>query len=509
MSTQLANILKSFSKLSVGSLQQTLKHFNPKDEAIILSAEQPELTSMVKSVICTQTYSFMEDMEKFTEIFASGFGCPKADVLKKLEINGLYNSLEKLSQEDLTQVFKLLSLQETSEQDLPRQEMIGKIEEECFLQGVNKLLIKMCEGGSEVLKSYCKDLKMNYIENDDSKNAEEVMKSMFDLESDLVNDEDAQEEEEAAPAPSKKPAAKEKPAKKSAGAKKPAAPKKAPNKKPAAAKPAAAVESEVEESEEEAPAPATAKSKPPAKAKSKPPAAAASKSNGKTTAPAAAATTESTEVSGKRARKPVTKYEDEATSNGSTTTTTTSTTNSKAKAKPAATSNKRKAKEEDETDEEDDDEDEQSSSNGSGASGKLNSFGGYRDKDGKYISPPVSKIVKGVTKDQLHDFFNLEPLQEFCKMNDITYSSYKKSQLTKVIADFLETGERPLSKKEKLAKKAALKKQKTSKSSKSTNTKTSAAAAAAASSTTSTSPSTTTTPAAASTTTTTTTTAEP
>ncbi|GAM21370.1 hypothetical protein SAMD00019534_045450 [Acytostelium subglobosum LB1] len=429
-SQQLNIILKSFSDLSEKSLRQTVALFKPHDDvAEINKAERGELVSSMKSLICAETYSFMLDSALgFTDIFSKHFNVPNNKVLEQLTATGLAASLEKLSSDSLLAVFKLLSLESDDEptENLPRQEKMSRIEEECFLQGVNKLLSKLDQ---DVLKSYCKDLKLTFDGNDKAKNAEELMRVMFNL----TDDEPPEIPIAGPPLPAQGKTKKA-----------PAAPKKATTKK----------------------VPAVAKNKPAATTTTTRSAAAAAKqteidvdddeeivSSTTRTRRAAAATTttknnngngkKSGEATSKRVRLPVQKYEDET-------------------AAASAGGNKKRKQvdsdvEEDDNDDNNDEEEEDYGYNDKRAKSAstqstITSMGGYYDK-GRFVSPPISKIVQGVTALDLHNNYNLEPLQEFCKLNDIPCVSMKKQQLTRVIVAFLDYGVKPEPKKPKLTKK--------------------------------------------------------
>jgi len=67
---------------------------------------------------------------------------------------------------------------------------------------------------------------------------------------------------------------------------------------------------------------------------------------------------------------------------------------------------------------------------------------------GKYKCPPLSNIQKGVSRDDLHNLYNVTDLQQWCKENAV-YHMGKKSVLIKRILMFLETGEKPATPKKK------------------------------------------------------------
>lgn len=63
----------------------------------------------------------------------------------------------------------------------------------------------------------------------------------------------------------------------------------------------------------------------------------------------------------------------------------------------------------------------------------------------KYKAPPLSNIKKGITAEELHNFYNVTDLQEWCKQNNLDYSG-KKPVIIKRIIEYLRTGQRPLKK---------------------------------------------------------------
>jgi len=78
---------------------------------------------------------------------------------------------------------------------------------------------------------------------------------------------------------------------------------------------------------------------------------------------------------------------------------------------------------------------------------------------GKYKCPPLANIKRGVSRDDLHNLYNVTDLQKWCKENSI-YHMGKKSVLIKRIITFLDTGDKPVtpSKKKEKEKELRLKK---------------------------------------------------
>jgi len=75
----------------------------------------------------------------------------------------------------------------------------------------------------------------------------------------------------------------------------------------------------------------------------------------------------------------------------------------------------------------------------------------------KYIAPPLGNIKKGITKEDLHNLYNVTDLQEFCKKEGLDHNG-KKSLVIKRILNYLETGEKPAKKPGKKGKKGSKKK---------------------------------------------------
>eukprot|EP01133_Synstelium_polycarpum_P011900 gene11900-13866_t len=474
MTTQLSLILKSFNKLRVDTLKDTLSAFG---RDIPTNPKKPELISLMKSLICTQTYSFILEDVGFKDLFAKEFSVDTKDVLTNFESLGLTPGLERLSDESLNLIFERLLLNQGEEDGTTptRADKIARIEEEFLLQGVNKLLYKLTQ---PVLKLYCTDLKQPFTEGDINANADLLMKVMFDLEGDEEEEPSTPSPPPVAAPPAKKPAAKDA---------KPAKPAAAPKKK-AAAKPVAKT-------------PVS-----PKKGASKPAAADAKRANGKAVAKPAAA------ADGKRERKPVQKYDSAVEA---------------AKAKPSTPTKRKKVESEDEEESEEEySSDDQSSKKGrrstttaaaaapkkttttkKAATAKAtkkpkvdvdrptqdspNPFGGYYSDDGKYVSPSIDQITKGVTFDDLHNYFNLQPLQDFAKLHNIANVSQKKTLIIKNIVSFLNGEKVPVPK--SIRKKAKFAKMSASKAVKAEKEKAKKAAAAAAPTTTSSSTTTTTT----------------
>ncbi|GAM18689.1 hypothetical protein SAMD00019534_018640 [Acytostelium subglobosum LB1] len=410
VSAQLTNILKHFSKLSTPSLQKT---FGATRD--VSKTKRAELVTLIKALVCTNTYVFMmDDMKGFDGVVAKDLGVAgKDEVIKHLESNGLTQTLEMMSDANIKKMFGHLSLENDDEGggDMSRAILIDRIEEECYLQGANLLINGLSD---DVFEEYCKDLKVEEADTR-AEQSERLIKVMFNLD----EDDEEQEAEPEKPAAATKKKAPAKPAAK-------AAPK-------APAKPAAKVTKK--------PAPATKK-----------PAAAAETTTTKRARVTTKGDSVATAVSStsKRVSKPVQKYGGE-TENGSaaaapkTKATTTKTMTKAAPVKKATTTTKKRKEMADDEEEEEEEE----------VHRPTVDLGGYKDKDGKFVNPPISKIVKGMTVHDLHDNYNIDALYEFCKKHDILYSPYKKNDLLKVIVTFLETGVKPLSKKEKLANKKA------------------------------------------------------
>jgi len=76
----------------------------------------------------------------------------------------------------------------------------------------------------------------------------------------------------------------------------------------------------------------------------------------------------------------------------------------------------------------------------------------YKRKRGPYICPPLSNIKKGITKEDLHNLYNLTDLQQWCKEQNIDHSG-KKSLVIHRVFSYLETGELPIKKEPKKKKK--------------------------------------------------------
>jgi len=63
-----------------------------------------------------------------------------------------------------------------------------------------------------------------------------------------------------------------------------------------------------------------------------------------------------------------------------------------------------------------------------------------KTRRGPYICPPLSNIQKGITREELHNLYNLVDLQRWCQEKDIDPTG-KKQLVIKRIYTFLETGE--------------------------------------------------------------------
>ncbi|EGG16701.1 hypothetical protein DFA_07679 [Cavenderia fasciculata] len=416
ISQQLQNVIKQFDRLKADSLKQTLVTFGKE---VPSAPKKPELLSMIKTLVSGQTYAFLLEDMAFKPIFAGDLKIDVDQVPKEFETHGLSAALDRLSADSLKSVVEQLKLGDDNEAET-KAERISRIEEESFLQGVNKMFFKL---NKDVLKCYCTDLKVTHS-GDTAKDTDQLMKAMYDLEGGETKedeDEEEQEEEETAAAAPKKPAAKDKkPAAKDS--KKPAA-------KAAAAKdakkPAEAVKRQARAASKRVPA------KPAAAAKS------------------------SDSAAGKRVKKPVTKLETEvAATNGK---------------KKAAAAPKRKQDDRDSDSDSDSDSEDQVDT-ARPTKSNPNKLGGYYH-DGKYVNPPISKIAKGVDRDTLHNCFNIEPLSEFCKKEGMTgTSSLNKQKLITKILNYLK-GE-DVNKKGKVpkSKKKVTKKSKTSSTTSTTTT---------------------------------------
>jgi len=75
-----------------------------------------------------------------------------------------------------------------------------------------------------------------------------------------------------------------------------------------------------------------------------------------------------------------------------------------------------------------------------------------RRSRGPYVCPPLSNIQLGISKEDLHNLYNLTDLQQWCKDNNIEWLG-KKSLIINRIFTFLETGDVPFKKPKKLKKK--------------------------------------------------------
>eukprot|EP01132_Coremiostelium_polycephalum_P006210 gene6210-7732_t len=525
METSLGDILRSFKTLSEQSISGTLEKFNIKPTQEKPSKD--EMLTYFKDIIIGETNGFVQNfMGTVKPSIAKELEISESEISDYIHKHNLSTTLSKLSKELIDEIFKILGLDremdgssESEEQTkLSKEEKIPRIEEEILLQGLFKMLHRLA---GDVLKSYCEDYKISYSDDPTllEDTANRLMNAMYDLENvDLPPPPPPQSTPTTQPVESNSKNGKspEKPTTKKTGkapAKKPAAEKKKATKETNGDTEMSADESKESDQDETKPPP------PPTKKSSKKPAAekktsATKASTASTSAPPTSSittrerratngtttTTTTTSkpdessivsgVSGKRVRKPVTPLVPPTTT---TTITKKESTSKAAKGKQqtttAATTGKKKKLydvKDDDSDSSDQDDMQLSDDSDSdflraGGGGNYsnnddveidkhgnrihgrNPFGGYYINN-KYQSPPISKIQRGVTEENLRSYFNLDDLKEYCKIHNLPRNQ-TKTKICKIILQYL--GGTYVEKKKKPAKK---KQKTTSKKSKETGT---------------------------------------